>query len=86
MLQVMDYIEASCVIDVEVGTLNRFEHSKISVLTVTELGIGMTVQVKSRGCYETNPNRPPFHRRMNCLYQKKTRDFGGNSPGCIQSV
>jgi len=41
MLQDMDHIEASCIFYVEVGTLNRLEQSKISILTVTTLGIAM---------------------------------------------
>ena len=41
MLQDMDHIEASCVLYVEVGTLNRVEQSTICVLTVTTLGIAM---------------------------------------------
>jgi len=41
MLQDMDHIEASCIIYVEVGTLNRLEQSKICILTVTTLGIAM---------------------------------------------
>jgi len=45
MLQVMDNMEASCIIHVEVGTLNLVEQSKICVLTVTTLGIAMlTIQ------------------------------------------
>ena len=41
MLEDMDHIEANCVIYVEVGALNRFEQSKICVLTITTLGIAM---------------------------------------------
>ena len=41
MLQDMDHLEASCIFYFEVGTLNRFEQSKICVLTVTTLGIAM---------------------------------------------
>ena len=41
MLQEMDHVEASCVIDVEVGTLNQLEQSKICHLTVATLGIAM---------------------------------------------
>jgi len=41
MLQDMDHIEASCVLYVEVGTLNRHEQCKICVFTVTTLGIAM---------------------------------------------
>ena len=41
MLQNMDHIEASCVVYVEVGMLNRLEQSKICVLTVNTLGIAM---------------------------------------------
>ena len=41
MLQDVDHIEASCVVYVKVGTLNRLEESKICVLTVTTLGIAM---------------------------------------------
>ena len=41
MLQDMYNIEASCVLYVEVGTLNRLEPSKICVLTVNTLGIAM---------------------------------------------
>ena len=41
MLQDMDHIEASCIIYVEVGTLNGLEQSKICGLTVTTLGIAM---------------------------------------------
>jgi len=41
MLQDMDHIEASCVFYVQVGMLNRFELSKIWILTVTASGIAM---------------------------------------------
>jgi len=41
MFQDMDHIEASCIVYVEVGTLNRLEQSKIYVLTVTTLGIAL---------------------------------------------
>jgi len=41
MLQDMDHIEASCVLDVEVGTRHRLAQSKIYILTVTALGIAM---------------------------------------------
>jgi len=41
----MDYMEASCVFYVKVGTFDQLEQIKISVLTVTSLGIVMlTVQ------------------------------------------
>jgi hypothetical protein len=41
MLQEMDHMEASCVFYVMVGRFDQFEQSKISVLTVTSLGIVM---------------------------------------------
>jgi len=41
MLQEMDHMEASCVFYVKVGRFDQFEQSKISVLTVTSLGIVM---------------------------------------------
>jgi len=41
MMQDMEYIETSCVVNVKVGTLNRLEQMKISVLTVTTLEILM---------------------------------------------
>ena len=41
MLQDMDHREESYVFYVEVGTLNGLEQSKISLLTVTTLGIAM---------------------------------------------
>ena len=41
MLQDMDNIEASCVVYVEVGTLNRLEQSKICDLTDTTLVMAM---------------------------------------------
>ena len=41
MLLDMDHTEASCIIYVEVGTLDLFEQSTICVLTVTTLGIAM---------------------------------------------
>jgi len=41
MLQEMDRIEASSVFYVKVGRFDQFEQSKISVLTVTSLGIVM---------------------------------------------
>jgi hypothetical protein len=45
MLQGMDHMETSCVFYVKVGRFEQFEHSKISVLTITSLGIVMpTVQ------------------------------------------
>ena len=43
MLQEMDHIEASCVFSVKVGRFDQFEQSKISVLTVTSLGIVMLI-------------------------------------------
>jgi len=39
MWQDIDSIEASCVIYVDVGTLQRLEQCNISILTMTELGI-----------------------------------------------
>jgi len=41
MLHGRDHMEASCVFYVRVGRFNQFEQSKISVLTVTSLGIVM---------------------------------------------
>ena len=41
MIQDMDHIEARCIFHVKVGTRNRFEQSKICVLTVTTLGIAI---------------------------------------------
>ena len=41
MLQEMDHMEASCIFYVKVGRFDQFEQSKISVLTVTSLGIVM---------------------------------------------
>jgi len=41
MLPDMDNIGASCVWYVKVGTLNRLEQSKISVLTINTLRIAM---------------------------------------------
>ena len=41
MLQEMDDMQASCVFYVVVGRFDQFEQSKISVLTVTSLGIVM---------------------------------------------
>ena len=41
MLQEMDHMEASCVFYVKVGRFGYFEQNKISVLTVTSLGIVM---------------------------------------------
>jgi len=45
MLQVMDNMEASCVVYVKVGTFTHLEQSKISLLTVNNSGIvTLTVQ------------------------------------------
>jgi len=45
MLQVMDNMEASCVIYVKVGTFTHLEQSKIFLLIVKESGIvTLTVQ------------------------------------------
>jgi hypothetical protein len=45
MLQEMDHMEATCVFYVEIGRFDQIEQSKISVLTVTSMGIVMlTVQ------------------------------------------
>jgi len=41
MLQDMDHMESSCVFYVKVGRFHQVEQSKISVLTVTALGIAM---------------------------------------------
>ena len=41
MLQEMDHMEASCVLNVKVGRFDQFEQSKFSVLTVTSLRIVM---------------------------------------------
>jgi hypothetical protein len=41
MLHEKDQIEASCVFYVKVGRFDQFEQSKISILTVTSLGIVM---------------------------------------------
>jgi len=41
MFHVMDHIEASFVVSVEDGTLNRFEQRNICVLTVITLGIAL---------------------------------------------
>ena len=45
MLQVMDNMEASCVIYVKVGTFSHLKQSKISLLTVNESGI-VTITVQ----------------------------------------
>jgi len=37
----MDHREASCILDVEVGTLNQLEQNRICVLTITTLGIAV---------------------------------------------
>jgi hypothetical protein len=48
MLQVVDHMEASCVLYVKVGMLDQCEQSKSCVLTVTKLGIVIrTVQDNS---------------------------------------
>jgi len=39
MLQVMDNMEASCVLYVKVGTFTHLEQSKMSLLTVDKSGI-----------------------------------------------
>jgi len=39
MLQVMDNMEASCVVYVKVGTFTHLEQSKISLLMVNKSGI-----------------------------------------------
>jgi len=41
MLQDMDHMEASCVFCVKVGRFHQLEQSKISVLSVTSVGIVM---------------------------------------------
>jgi len=41
MLQDMDHMEATCVLNVKVGRFHQFQQSKISVLTATSLGIVM---------------------------------------------
>jgi len=41
MLQEMDRTEASCIFYVKVARFNEFKQSKISVLTVTSLGVVM---------------------------------------------
>jgi len=43
MLQEMDHMDASCVFYVKVGRFGKFEQSKISILTVTSLGIVMLI-------------------------------------------
>jgi hypothetical protein len=39
MLQDIDYMKASCVVYGKVGRFDPFEQSKITILTVTSLGI-----------------------------------------------
>ena len=39
MLQDMDDMEASCILNVKVGMFDQLEQSKICVLTVTKMGI-----------------------------------------------
>ena len=41
MLQDMDHVEASCVLYVKVDRFHQLEQSKISVWTITSLGIAM---------------------------------------------
>jgi hypothetical protein len=41
MLQEMDHMEASCVFYIKVGRFDQFKQSKLSILTVTSLGIVM---------------------------------------------
>jgi len=43
MLQEMDHIEVFCVVYVEIGRFDQFEHRKISVLNVSSLGIVMLI-------------------------------------------
>ena len=79
MLQDMDHMEASCVFYVKVGRFNESEQSKISILTVTSLGIVMvTIHydlmvsvwfMKDPGdVLQTNITRRSFRRRMSFLY------------------
>jgi len=44
MLQDVDHVEASCVACVKVAMFDQLEQSKMSVLTVTSLGIVMPTQ------------------------------------------
>ena len=45
MMQDMDHIETSCVLYVKVGTFDQLEQCKISIFTVTSLGIvRLTIQ------------------------------------------
>ena len=43
MLQDMEHMEASCIFYVKVGRFDQFEQSKISISTVTSLGLFMLI-------------------------------------------
>jgi len=93
MLQDMQHMEASCLFYVEVGTHNRPEQSKISILTVSTLGVAMLTfhhYMMYSICFMSNPGDNLRQTSVDILsggecavYIPQTRDFGGHSPRCI---
>jgi len=90
MLEDMDQMEASCVFYVLVGTLNPLEQSRISILTVTTLGIAMlTIHHFKifKVCFMRDPRDFLRQTSEDVLSVKEcgvdisqTRDFGCHSP------
>jgi len=93
MLQDVDQLEASCVMHVEVGTLNCLELNNICVLTITTLGIEMLTvhhDIMFRICCIYDPSDSLRHTSANIvsdeegtIFTSQRRDFSGCSPWYI---
>jgi len=89
MLQDMDYMEASGVHYVEVGTLNQLQQCEICILTVTIFGIAMLTVLDYMTfsmCLRWDPGDAVRQTSADCLsidegagYISKSRDFGSHS-------
>jgi len=93
MLQVMDYMEASCIFYVNVGTFTHLEQSKICLLTVNKSGIvTLTVQhdlivsvifIEYPGDYLRQTSADVLSLEPLPMYFTRLGDSGGRTPQFI---
>jgi len=89
MLQEMNHIEASCIVYVNDGTLNRLEHSKFCILMVSTSRLAMVTvhhHITCRACVLLDPRQFLRHALADVLSIKEgtvficqRRTFSGRS-------
>jgi len=89
MLQDMDHMEASCIFCFEVGTLHRLEQCKISICTVSTLGIAMLpvhhylmfsiCLIQDPGDFLKESSADVLSIKRCAVYISQTRDYGDRS-------